>query len=772
MLKYNMNIFDKVLVTNFYDRTFRYECNDIEGYKNHLKNYPDMVECIGNYGQQIKPVFDIDAYNTEPNISSIITDINKIFPGKPIKYAKREPRDFKEKGIKYSYRVYVIDVRITSKNLKTLFIQYELNKNPIYDISIYDKNKILYLPLTTKKEKLNVPSLNPIDCDIFDCCASYIKEEYEDWDLKFKVSEEPKTEYKPVLIEDDDIDTNDKNVDFIKEIINNLNSKRAENYNDWLNVCFAIIGACKKSNIGKTSCSNLIHQFSKLSEKKYNENDVDDWIDENYAKQIERDDKQYGYKYLIHTCLKEDNFEYYDDKFNRSYKQIKNKFEKTIIKIDNEIRFIELFHDRDEFTPEAFRSLTKEQLHHKYNDMKGYKYIQIVNIKGNLIKKEINIVSAESKWWSDEDKRRCIKLIFKPCQLSEDLNKKYFNMFQGFRAQHLPVCKDYKKIEKILFHLKNVICNKNENTFNWFLKYLQAILKGEHTKVMIMIKGLEGCGKNVFLNMIAYGIIGSDYSIATSSPERQFFGNFNSLLINRVFAVINEGRHGMRECIDTIKDYITEDKINIEEKFKNPITLGNYINFIGDTNNWNILEISPTDRRFVWLECNNQYCGDMEYFNPLIDDCKDDECLSAFYHYLLEEVNDDIIDFQKSRPITTIYKKLQRINLSNPIKFLMHINSEGIKYKKYSGIEYYNYNSNELYSDYKNYCSSCKYEAFTRDNFESKITEHSNNGIIKGTYQRSKIFKFHKVEFDEYIKKFEDLEDLPIFDGDMIDDDE
>ena len=137
-------------------------------------------------------------------------------------------------------------------------------------------------------------------------------------------------------------------------------------------------------------------------------------------------------------------------------------------------------------------------------------------------------------------------------------------------------------------------------------------LKGEHTKVMIMIKGLEGCGKNVFLNMIAYGIIGSDYSIATSSPERQFFGSFNSLLVNRVFAVINEGRHGLRECIDTIKDYITEDKINIEEKFKNPITLGNYINFIGDTNNWNILEISPTDRRFTWLECNNEYCGDME----------------------------------------------------------------------------------------------------------------------------------------------------------------
>ena len=153
----------------------------------------------------------------------------------------------------------------------------------------------------------------------------------------------------------------------------------------------------------------------------------------------------------------------------------------------------------------------------------------------------------------------------------------------------------------------------------------------------------------------------------------------------------------------------------------------------------------------------------------MIDDCKDDECLSAFYHYLLEEIDDQVMDFQKTRPITTIYKKLQRIDLASPIKFLMSLNSEGIKYSKYGGNEYYNYNASTLYTDYKNYCSNCKYEAFTRDNFESKITELTNNGIEKGTYQRSKIFKFHKIEYEKYIKKFEDLEDLPVFDEDMID---
>ncbi len=89
--------------------------------------------------------------------------------------------------IKYSYRFYVLNVCIISKKIKTLLIENGLDNNSIYDRSIYDKNKVLLLPLTTKKaDDMKVPSLIPIDCDIFDCCASYIKEDYEDWDIKFQ----------------------------------------------------------------------------------------------------------------------------------------------------------------------------------------------------------------------------------------------------------------------------------------------------------------------------------------------------------------------------------------------------------------------------------------------------------------------------------------------------------------------------------------------------------------------------------------------------------
>ena len=61
-------------------------------------------------------------------------------------------------------------------------------------MSIYDKNKVLFLPFTTKKVGLDVPPLTPYNCNILNCCASYIKEEYENWDLKVPIIEEVKKE--------------------------------------------------------------------------------------------------------------------------------------------------------------------------------------------------------------------------------------------------------------------------------------------------------------------------------------------------------------------------------------------------------------------------------------------------------------------------------------------------------------------------------------------------------------------------------------------------
>jgi hypothetical protein len=777
--------FKVVKVWDFFKRDEIIELSTEQEYKIYLKKNKLMVEVIGTTEQQIKPVIDWDAYDNDINIDEVKEILGHLFPNKRIAYANRNVRKHNGKD-KYSYRFYVVGVRISWRNLRKLLEFYGYDKKKEIDVSIYKTDSQLFVVNTkykydrNTKEIYEVPELKVIEGSIFDCCASYIEEDYEDWNpiveklLKEKERDaEPIVKYEKIIKNDDEEVYSSKTIDFIKDIINHLSVKRATDYDDWIKCNFSIMGACRKSKIGKRGCCDLIHLFSALSRDKYEEDVVDKWIDDNYKKQMETDKRQYAYNYLIHTCLKEDNPDYYDDNFNKTYNKIKEEFEKEVIKIKDDTIYIQLNHNRDIHKPECYYIKNQRQLVHYYNDDDRYRYIKIQkDKKGNNIKHKLSIVDIRSEWWDDGNKRKVDRLVFQPFPLDEILNKRYYNMFQGFRVQFLPINKDYSLIQRILYHIKNVICNKDEYSYNWFLKYLSAILKGRKTNVFPMIRGLEGCGKNIILDMIAYGLIGDDYAIASSSPEKQLFNNFNSLLQNRVFTIINEGTNALRSCVDTIKDLVTEDKINIEKKGIDATTLRNYNNFIGNTNNYNILNVTPTDRRFVWFQCNNEFCGNMDYFNPLIEDVKDEKVLSAFYHYLIEEINcPDNFDFQKTRPKTSIYKKLQHINLPNPITYLCSIvnNKELLVYRKYGGIEYTTIKCADLYVRYKCWCVKTKYETYSYQQFETKILDDSKLGITKcADRNKFKIFKIVKSDFEKVINSYNDLEGLETLDDGFI----
>lgn len=764
-------MYKRVLITDseVIERTYITNNEDYEINRQLRKGY--FFELVGLPEYKVKPYFDLDPKGEfdYKKFEEFEADLKKIIDV-PIYSMGRKAREEK-RVLKHSRRFYM-KAKITFNNIPIVFKEIFEKYKGIVDANVYDIHRRFMLPLTTMKFKNKVPQMKLIKGDIFDNCATYIEEDYEDLDLrvvKKELSDVDKLilKYEKVFNDEDDNKYNDKTHEFIKDIINHLSSKRADEYSTWLPVLFAICGACKKSKISKRYCVELIHQFSQLSLNKYNENDVDKWIDDNYKKQMELEKNQYGYYYLIHTCLKEDAPEYYDDTFNRTYERIKTEFEKNIIKILDDTIYIELNHDRDIHKPEVFYIKKEHQIVHKYKDDSRFIYIDYIkDKKGHFIKTKVRITSISSKWWYDGNKRKVDRCIFQPFKLDEKLEKRYFNMFQGLRVQHLPINKDYPRIQRILNHIKVVICNNDEYTYNWVLIYLSAILKGIKTNVMIMIRGMEGCGKNVLLNAIAYGLIGSDYAIATSSPEKQFFGNFNSLLQNRIFSIINEGQHGLRSCMDNIKDLITEDRINIEKKGIDAISLQNYNNFIGDTNNWNILNVSANDRRFVYLNCNNEYVGNEDYFTPLVNDLKDDVVLSAFYHYLIDEIDcPHDFDFQKTRPKTSLYKKLQRVNLPNPIKYLLSIKG-GFEYTKYKGETYVKIKCNHLYDKYKDWCLKYKYEVLNLENFETKVIDDDKNGIkkCKDTDKHCNVYKINKELFESAMKKYDDLEDLEVID--------
>ena len=83
--------------------------------------------------------------------------------------------------------------------------------------------------------------MKPINGSIFDCCATYIEEDYEDLDLM--LNSIPKEE-KPIDIDNDlndDIDeTYDGNLNFA-EIMMKYSKDRATEHKTWLNIGIALI---------------------------------------------------------------------------------------------------------------------------------------------------------------------------------------------------------------------------------------------------------------------------------------------------------------------------------------------------------------------------------------------------------------------------------------------------------------------------------------------------------------------------------------------------
>jgi hypothetical protein len=293
-------------------------CESPENYNQLLENDKEgLCELIGGENQQIKPIIDIDQYNTDIDIEAFKTDLNVIFPNKEIKYCKRKPRPYNGR-MKYSYRVYVQDVRISYINLKQLILEiYKLKtKYDGIDDRLYISNRILYTPNTKYKYDLKlkkyyeVPPLKIMDdAELFECCASYIEESFEDWDLKMPPIEIKKSLKEEIKFNDDLCDNTETSYNGklnFNEIISKLSKDRATNYNDWFYVGVALINLYYRKIITRGQIYDLFDLFSVKADN-YDADSVIKVIDTN----INRfDGKGYGIKYLL-DCLKVDDNEYY-----------------------------------------------------------------------------------------------------------------------------------------------------------------------------------------------------------------------------------------------------------------------------------------------------------------------------------------------------------------------------------------------------------------------------------------------------------------------------
>jgi hypothetical protein len=156
-----------------------------------------------------------------------------------------------------------------------------------------------------------VPKLKLMDdAELFECCASYIEESFEDWDLKMPPIENKKSVRDEIKFNEELFDNAETSYDGklnFNEIITKLSNKRADDNNDWIAILITLINLSNRKIISKGQVYDIFNTFSSKSEK-YDEVKNNETIDDYFKRYTTG--KGYGIKFLL-DCLKVDNEEYY-----------------------------------------------------------------------------------------------------------------------------------------------------------------------------------------------------------------------------------------------------------------------------------------------------------------------------------------------------------------------------------------------------------------------------------------------------------------------------
>jgi len=721
------------------------------------KTQGGLCELVGSEEYQVKPYFDLDPKGDfdyavfdafENDLIRICKDLGIKEPN--VYVSGRDPRQEQE-ILKHSRRFYV-NARITYSNIPIIFKElFDKYNKQIIDNGVYNKNRRLFSPLSQKKRNNYVPQLKVIKGSIFDNCPTYIKENYVDLDLKMTKVDKVLAKFDKVLNEDngEDEDDNPDKYKRLQELIKHLSSKRSNSYDTWYEVGFAIFNICDKENIPTRKCHELIHQFSRLSLEKYDEIEVDKWIKQNDKPNRE---KGYGWTFLIHKCIKEDDPEYYKN-FSQCYNNMKKEFEIKNLKIMYPPQIISLNQD-ETYEIQTISNFEKSLKHLKCS-------VKKINKKGETTYETKRFTDM---WLDDPRIRTYEKNVFKPPPLVVKSHE--FNGWIDFKIAKQPLVKtdrDYFK-EWCEFGY-NLIGNKQYAEFI-IARYAQRIqFPAKRTFVCAVYYGKERIGKNKFIEPIK--LIMDNYYQELDSAKK-LYEKHSMYEFQKLFLCINEAQ-GIDNFAnaDVLKTRITEPEIAVNPKGIQSYNIDNYCDYDMTTNNFNVVKISDNSHnRFFQIECTRHYEGNTEFFNDYIKNIINNPiALRQIYEGLMNFNVSEIVpsgNFQKDKPKTEIEEEVKEQNRDKIICFLEDFIRNymlRVKSKDFAIIKYKNQTLFDKWIDWLKECKITSMEHVDKQKFGIRLA-----GISKNTLEPDTIIKDTKHSTTtintEKLAKFFKLDDL------------
>lgn len=273
-------------------------------------------------------------------------------------------------------------------------------------------------------------------------------------------------------------------------------------------------------------------------------------------------------------------------------------------------------------------------------------------------------------WLKDHNRKTYQGVVFDP---SNQAANHFLNMWQGFAVQRV---EGDDKLDAIKWHLRNIICDGNEEHFRYLLAWMAHIVQkpAEKTGVCVALKSdARGTGKST-VSVLLEKLLGQ-HAIRVQDGKH-LLGAFNSHLANKLLVTIEEAFwSGSAKDAGKFRTLITESTITIEAKGKDAIEVDSYHRYLLCTNNDWVVPQTQNERRFFVLEVSEEKAQDKEYFDKLYQSINSDQAMGQFFNLLMEY---DITPFNLNKaPLTKALQEQIFESLPSEAKWLQGLLEDG-----------------------------------------------------------------------------------------------
>ena len=239
-----------------------------------------------------------------------------------------------------------------------------------------------------------------------------------------------------------------------------------------------------------------------------------------------------------------------------------------------------------------------------------------------LFKKPQEVINV---WIKHPLRRTYDKIVFAPNKFFKYNVDEYsvYNMWSGWEYEFDETIEvDMDLISNVLHHIKVVVCNGNNEMYEYILNLWKLILLGKKTGIGVGLQGRQGVGKSIILEYFGKRILGEKYFAYIQSLD-DVTNKFTSLRCMKSFVLCDEldTWAGDTKTATMLKSMLTQPKTKLERKNKDPINIDDFANYAFLSNAENMLRVEgKDDRRYLIQRANEMYRKNKKYFNKLNKD--------------------------------------------------------------------------------------------------------------------------------------------------------